>query len=82
MYGRQRKGFGNSKGDIFGVNSEIIISNIFNFSNQGNLTAGLKLCWKKKTMKGFKNESEMDILSLLMPSRQELILITKIFTLT
>ena len=65
LYGRQRKGFGNSKGDIFGVNSEIIISNIFNFSNQGNLTAGLSYVGKKENYERIQNESEMDIPELV-----------------
>ena len=65
LYGRQRKGFGNSKGDIFGVNSEINISNIFNFFNQGNFTVGFSYVGKKETYESTLSESEMEIPELV-----------------
>ena len=65
LYGRQRKGFGNSKGDIFGVNSEINFSNIFNLLAQGNLTAGFSYVGKKESYERIQNESEMEIPELV-----------------
>jgi hypothetical protein len=65
LYGRQRKGFGNSKGDIFGVNSEINISNMFNLLAQGNLTAGFSYVGKKESYERIQNESEMEIPELV-----------------
>ena len=65
LYGRQRKGFEISKGDIFGFNSEINISNIFNFSAQGNFTAGFSYVGKKERYERIQNESEMEIPELV-----------------
>ena len=65
LYGRQRKGFEISKGDIFGFNSEFNISNIFNFSAQGNFTAGFSYVGKKERYERIQNESEMEIPELV-----------------
>lgn len=65
LYGRQRKGFELSKGDIFGINSSVNISNLLGILQEGSLVGGLSYVGKNESYEKTNNESEMEIPELV-----------------
>jgi len=65
LYGKQRKGFDVSSGEIFGLNSEIDISNIFNTLPNGSFTAGFSYVGKNEDYERILNETDMKIPELV-----------------
>ena len=65
LYGKQRKGFELSDGSIFGLDSEIDISNIFKTTSSTNLVLGLSYVSKKEDYDLYQNESTPEVPDLV-----------------
>ena len=65
LYGQQRKGFKLSEGDVFGIDTEIDISNTLNILPSGSLILGLSYVGKEEDYEKVENESTMEIPELV-----------------